>query len=102
MDLKNVFTRFFPRIVLLAAVVAAGLSLVAATFWVAGSMFTPAQAAPIPPPAGYPKLLTSVKSVWPPVVGVGQETLTYTIEIRNTGAYAASGVTLEFSTVQMM
>ena len=95
MDLKNVFTRFFPRIVLLAAVVAAGLSLVAATFWVAGSMFTPAQAAPIPPPAGYPKLLTSVKSVWPPVVGVGQETLTYTIEIRNTGAYAASGVTLE-------
>jgi uncharacterized repeat protein (TIGR01451 family) len=52
------------------------------------------QAAPIPPPEGYPKLSLSAKLVSQPLAGVGGEILTYTIEIVNTGAYTASGVTL--------
>ena len=52
------------------------------------------RAAPIPPPEGYPKLSLSAKLVSQALAGVGGETLTYTIEIVNTGAYTASGVIL--------
>jgi uncharacterized repeat protein (TIGR01451 family) len=52
------------------------------------------RAAPIPPPEGYPKLSLSAKLVSQELAGVGGETLTYTIQIVNTGAYTASEVTL--------
>ncbi len=57
--------------------------------------FNHALAAPIPPPEGYPKLSISTKVVTPSLTGTGGETLEFTIEIINTGAYAAEGVTLE-------
>jgi len=46
-------------------------------------------AAPIDPPAGYPKLNLSTKVVVPPLVGPGGATLHYSVEIVNTGAYTA-------------
>ncbi len=49
---------------------------------------------PIEPPDGYPKLSTSIKTVTPTLVASGGETLSYIIEIRNTGAYTAEGVSL--------
>lgn len=51
-------------------------------------------AAPIDPPEGYPKLTQSVKIVTPTLAPTGGATLYYLIEIRNTGAYQAEGVTL--------
>ena len=51
-------------------------------------------AAPIDPPEGYPKLTQSMKVVTPTLANTGGATLHYLIEIRNTGAYAAEGVTL--------
>jgi uncharacterized repeat protein (TIGR01451 family) len=51
-------------------------------------------AGPIPPPEGYPKLSLSTKVVTPTLAGSEGETLEYSIEIRNTGAYSASGATL--------
>jgi uncharacterized repeat protein (TIGR01451 family) len=54
----------------------------------------PSYADPIEPPAGFPKFSTSVKTVTPTLAYVGGETLLYTIEIRNTGAYAADDVTM--------
>jgi uncharacterized repeat protein (TIGR01451 family) len=49
---------------------------------------------PIEPPEGYPKLNLSVKTVTPTLAATGGVTLTYEIQIRNTGAYTATGVTL--------
>ncbi len=49
---------------------------------------------PIPPPEGYPKLKLSTKTVTPTLVHTGQITLSYIIELRNTGAYTAAGTTL--------
>jgi uncharacterized repeat protein (TIGR01451 family) len=49
-------------------------------------------AAPIPPPEGYPKLNLSTKVVSPTLAHRGGATLSYQIEIINTGAYAAEGV----------
>ena len=49
---------------------------------------------PIEPPAGYPKLNLSTHVVTPTLANVGETTLRYTIEIVNTGAYTAEGVTL--------
>ena len=49
---------------------------------------------PIPPPVGYPKFLTSSKTVTPTLAHTGGATLHYAIVIRNTGAYTGSGVTL--------
>jgi uncharacterized repeat protein (TIGR01451 family) len=51
-------------------------------------------AAPIEPPAGYPKFTESVKVVTPTLAYTGGATLYYAIEIRNTGAYTAQGVQL--------
>ena len=54
-------------------------------------------AAPIEPPAGYPKLSLSTKIVNPTLAHVGGETpstLSYVIEVVNTGAYTAANVTL--------
>jgi uncharacterized repeat protein (TIGR01451 family) len=49
---------------------------------------------PITPPAGYPKLALSVKTVSPTLAYVGGTTLTYQIEIRNTGAWTETEVAL--------
>jgi len=54
----------------------------------------PALADPIDPPEGYPKLSLSLKSVTPTLSSVGSHTLTYRIEIRNTGAYTAANAAL--------
>ena len=51
-------------------------------------------AGPVDPPAGYPKLSLSIKTVTPTLAGTSGETLAYRIEIRNTGAYTAVGATL--------
>jgi len=53
-----------------------------------------AYADPIPPPQGYPKLTLSLKSVTPTLAHTGGVTLSYEIEIRNTGAYTALSATL--------
>ena len=52
------------------------------------------RADPIDPPEGYPKLSLSVKTVTPTLAATGGVTLTYRIEIQNTGAYTAVGATL--------
>ncbi len=49
---------------------------------------------PIEPPAGYPKLGLSVKTVSPTLASPGALTLTYAVELRNTGAYTAEDVLL--------
>jgi uncharacterized repeat protein (TIGR01451 family) len=49
---------------------------------------------PIPPPEGYPKLKLSSKTVTPTLTHTGHTTLSYVIEIRNTGAYTAAGTML--------
>src|SRR4030042_944513 len=49
---------------------------------------------PIPPPEGYPKLTLSTKVVSPTLASTDGEVLQYNLEIINTGAYSASGVTL--------
>jgi uncharacterized repeat protein (TIGR01451 family) len=54
----------------------------------------PAYADPIDPPEGYPKLSLSAKTVTPTLASTGGVTLYYTIEIVNTGAYTATGVSL--------
>jgi uncharacterized repeat protein (TIGR01451 family) len=48
-------------------------------------------AAPIDPPEGYPKFNTSTKTVTPTLAETGGMTLTYWVEIRNTGAYQGVG-----------
>ncbi|MBN1136965.1 MAG: DUF11 domain-containing protein [Anaerolineae bacterium] len=53
-----------------------------------------AHADPIDPPVGYPKLTLSTKTVTPTLAHTGGVTLTYTIDIRNTGAYTATGTIL--------
>ncbi len=49
---------------------------------------------PIMPPDGYPKLSASIKTASPSLVSTGGAKLTYTVEIRNTGAYTAADTTL--------
>jgi uncharacterized repeat protein (TIGR01451 family) len=49
---------------------------------------------PIEPPEGYPKFNLSVKVVTPTLAHTGGVTLTYAIQIRNTGAYTATGASL--------
>jgi uncharacterized repeat protein (TIGR01451 family) len=54
----------------------------------------PLMADPIDPPEGYPKLSLSMKHVTPTLAATGGTTLTYAIEIVNTGAYTAAGASL--------
>lgn len=53
-----------------------------------------AWAAPIQPPAGFPKLTQSTMVVSPTLAHTGGSTLEYHIRIQNTGAYAAQGTKL--------
>jgi len=48
----------------------------------------------IMPPEGYPKLSASIKTASSSLVATGGAKLTYTVEIRNTGAYTATDTTL--------
>jgi uncharacterized repeat protein (TIGR01451 family) len=67
--------------------IAAGFALLFVCLWLASSHPLAVYADPIDPPAGYPKFITSVKVVSPALAHSGGQTLTYQIEIRNTGAY---------------
>jgi uncharacterized repeat protein (TIGR01451 family) len=71
-----------------------GLFLLLATLFGLRGRTPSAYADPIDPPEGYPKLSQSVKTVTPMLAGTGGETLLYTIEIRNTGAYTAEETSL--------
>ncbi|MFN2156824.1 MAG: hypothetical protein ACK2UX_16440 [Anaerolineae bacterium] len=86
--------RLLRRAPLLAMTVTCGLVALVALIAAARLGSPVAYAAPIPPPEGYPKLTTSLKSVTPALAHTGGVTLSYEIEVRNTGAYAAQGATL--------
>ena len=73
-------------------VIVIGLALAVGVLFLVGKFSSAALAAPIDPPAGYPKFSQSNMSVTPDLVPTGGATLTYTIEVVNTGAYTASGV----------
>jgi uncharacterized repeat protein (TIGR01451 family) len=78
----------------LALIITAAFLLVCGALLFARSTAQSVYAAPIPPPAGYPKLSLSTKSVQPELAHTGGATLKYQIEILNTGATAAAGATL--------
>ncbi|HSG17195.1 MAG TPA: hypothetical protein VLE70_12850 [Anaerolineae bacterium] len=71
-----------------------GFLFVLAALAVMADVAPSAHADPIPRPEGYPKLSLSTKTVTPTLAGTGGITLSYIIEIRNTGAYTAAGTTL--------
>jgi uncharacterized repeat protein (TIGR01451 family) len=79
---------------ILSLPIALGLLFVALFLWLAGGNWSTVFADPIPPPEGYPKFLTSVKQVSPTLATTGGTTLTYRLEIRNTGAYTAENTTV--------
>jgi uncharacterized repeat protein (TIGR01451 family) len=91
--------RFTPQVV--AKVLGLGVAftglflLLIVLVWLSGSgQPQAAYADPIEPPDGYPKLSLSVKTVRPTLAFTEGVALTYTIEMRNTGAYTATGTTL--------
>lgn len=71
-----------------------GLLLAGALLWFTGGNWFIVSADPIPPPEGYPKFLTSLKQVTPTLASTGGTTLTYRLEIRNTGAFSAENTTV--------
>jgi uncharacterized repeat protein (TIGR01451 family) len=73
----------------LVAGILGGLFLFVVTLMALYNVPAPAHADPIDPPEGYPKFTTSLKSVTPTLAATGGQTLYYSIEIRNTGAYTA-------------
>lgn len=86
--------QMFRRGIVLFVPLFGGLLLMGAVLFGMRSTIETAHADPIDPPEGYPKLSLSVKTVTPTLAAVGNETLYYTIEIRNTGAYNANGALL--------
>lgn len=73
----------------LGLAVLGGLCLLWVELFVLGHNSLVARADPIDPPEGYPKLSLSAKAVTPTLASTGGVTLTYVIEIANTGAYTA-------------
>ncbi len=71
------------------AIIFTGVILVVGFFSLVNINSQHVNAAPIDPPEGYPKFIASTKTVSPTLVGVGNETLTYRVELVNTGAYRA-------------
>jgi uncharacterized repeat protein (TIGR01451 family) len=71
-----------------------GLLLLAAVLFALQTNSAVVHADPIDPPAGYPKLSLSVKTVTPTLAHAGGVTLHYAIEIHNTGGYTAAGTML--------
>ncbi len=83
------------RMSILVLTIVLGSTLVLAIMLLMGSSHAGvAYADPIDPPEGYPKLSLSVKTVTPTLAETGGAVLSYAIEIRNTGAYTATNVTL--------
>jgi uncharacterized repeat protein (TIGR01451 family) len=78
----------------LGLAVLGGLLLATVAFLLPHSPLPTAHADPINPPAGYPKLTLSTKTVTPTLAHTGGVTLHYAINICNTGAYTAANVTL--------
>jgi uncharacterized repeat protein (TIGR01451 family) len=78
----------------LGLAVLGGLCLLGVALFVLSCNSLVARADPIDPPEGYPKLSLSTKAVTPTLASTGGVTLTYVIEIVNTGAYAAAGTML--------
>ena len=72
-----------------AVPIVGGFLLVAVVLLFARGSSLQANAAPINPPEGYPKLSLSTKTVTPTLAEPGSTGLLYTVEIRNTGAYRA-------------
>ncbi len=82
------------RVLRLALVLSMAVVAVSSLIFLAQRMAMDVYAAPIEPPEGYPKLSQSSMSVNPTLAGTTGETLEYVIEIVNTGAYQADGVSL--------
>jgi len=80
------------RAALLGVVVISGLFLAIAIQFGVGKMLPAVYAAPIEPPAGYPKLNNSSMTATPDLLPTGGATLTYTLVVVNTGAYTATDV----------
>lgn len=78
----------------LALAILGGIWIIAGVLVFAQRTSLKVHAAPIDPPEGYPKLSLSTKTVTPTLALPGGETLYYSIEIRNTGAYTAENVSL--------
>ncbi len=76
------------------AIVLGAWALLALALWGLAAQPQGIRADPIEPPAGYPKFNLSVKNVTPTLAPTGGVTLTYVIQIRNTGAYGAIGASL--------
>ena len=83
-----------PRFLGLVLPIGAGFTLLFFCLWLVTSKPGAVFADPIDPPAGYPKFITSVKVVSPALAYTGGQTLTYQIEIVNTGAYTGYGTVL--------
>jgi uncharacterized repeat protein (TIGR01451 family) len=83
-----------PRMFHLGLAALGGLLLAASALLLLRCPLPVARADPIDPPAGYPKLTLSTKTVTPTLAHTGGVTLHYVIHIRNTGAYTAADVTL--------
>jgi uncharacterized repeat protein (TIGR01451 family) len=84
-----------PRSARLTIAVLFGVFLVGTLLLALNGNLAVVSADPIPPAqGGHPKFNTSVKTVTPTLANVGGATLEYTIELRNTGSFTASGTTL--------
>jgi uncharacterized repeat protein (TIGR01451 family) len=84
----------FARGVLASSAMLGGVLLLIGLLLAAQSNVPTMYADPIEPPDGWPKLSTSIKTVTPTLTHTGDEVLSYTIEIRNTGAYTADATNL--------
>ncbi len=86
--------RKFPRWLTLGLPTGAGIFILTICLWLASTTPVAVHADPINPPEGYPKYINSIKVVSPSLVNTGGMTLTYWIEIQNTGAYTGYDTTL--------
>ena len=90
--MKKQSSAFILRVFSLALIFTAAFLLVFGALIFARKTAGRVYAAPIPPPEGYPKLSLSTKTVQPALAHTGGATLNYKIEVLNTGATAAAGV----------
>lgn len=81
--------RIFQKIIQSSAILLIGGALTIASIAFIRINSQNVHAAPIEPPEGYPKFITSSKIVSPTLASPNGESLHYRIEIRNTGAYRA-------------
>ena len=88
------YKKFFRLILAISVVMGLAVILIGSVLYLAHEASRTVLAAPIDPPAGYPKLTLSTKSVSPTLAATDGATLTYRIEIVNTGASPAEAVSL--------